>query len=184
FALGTQPSLPDRPEKIDLQLHGGQRFIGSQRGCKRDSHGRVRNVTKNAAIQRSHGVCVLPPRRERQDRASFPDLFCFESDQPRDGNIVALHAGHEVSLMHRFRCHPLSFMSMLLFVNGRLRQARHAEIIGIPEFLTITVAVRSTNRYFAGAATGPPTDLLYSATSDGEQMNSSGSKSSGKRWST
>ena len=25
-------------------------------------------------------------------------------------------------------------MSMLLFVNGRLRQARHAEIIGIPEF--------------------------------------------------
>lgn len=41
-------------------------------------------------------------------------------------------------------------------------------------------------RYFAGVgvATGLPTDLLYSATSEGEQINSSGSKSSGRRCST
>src|ERR1700678_1793552 len=53
--------LPDWTKEIDFQFDGCEGLLGRKRACKRNSHRGVRNIAKNTAVQRSHGICMLRP---------------------------------------------------------------------------------------------------------------------------
>src|SRR6266704_4591330 len=59
FAIGSQESLPYGPKEIDLQFNGGKGFARCECARECHSHCSVSNVTKNAAVQRTHRIGVL-----------------------------------------------------------------------------------------------------------------------------
>src|SRR3989442_15096535 len=62
--LGPEPGLPDRLEKVDLQLQGRERLGLAQGTGVRDPHGGVGHVAEHPAVHRAHGVGVALARLE------------------------------------------------------------------------------------------------------------------------
>src|SRR5215831_6472188 len=56
--------------------------------CKRHPHCRIGNITKNSAVQRSHGICMLRSGCQHNRSAPISDVLCLKSDQTRDGHLV------------------------------------------------------------------------------------------------
>src|SRR5215469_15474152 len=49
---------------------------------------RIGNITKNSAVQRSHGICMLRSAYQYDRGAPISDLICFKSNQTRHGHVV------------------------------------------------------------------------------------------------
>jgi len=94
--------LPDRAKEIDFQFHGSKGFIWGESTCKCDAHRGISNITKNSAMQRSHGICMLWSGCQDDRRPTVSDVFRLKSNQPRDGNVVRLCAFPEVRLRGNF----------------------------------------------------------------------------------
>src|SRR5215469_182634 len=80
--------LPDRAKEIDFQFDSSEGFLRRKGACKRHPHCRIGNITKNSAVQRSHGICMLRSGCQYDRGALISDLLCFKSDQTRDGHVV------------------------------------------------------------------------------------------------
>src|SRR5438270_597235 len=92
FALGLETGLPNRPKEINFQFHGCKCL--ARRECAREGHAHrsVRNIAKNSSVERTHRVCVLRSRGQRDRRAPVSDLFGFKPDQTRHRDVICFRS--------------------------------------------------------------------------------------------
>jgi len=54
--LGAKLRVPNRPQKIDVQLNGGERFFGSEGGALDDAHSGIGYIAQHAAVKGTHRI--------------------------------------------------------------------------------------------------------------------------------
>src|SRR2546426_12407885 len=86
----SESRLPDRAKEIDLQFDRSEGFLRREGARKRHSHRGVSNVTKNPAVQRPHGICVLWSGRQGDRGSSISNLFCFKPNQTCNRHVIRL----------------------------------------------------------------------------------------------
>jgi len=82
---------------LHLQFNGGKGFVlGASVARECHSHCSVSNVTKNAAVQRTHRIGVLWSGIQHNRSSSISNLFRLESNQAGHGYIVRLRPSPKV----------------------------------------------------------------------------------------
>src|SRR5580704_9905461 len=93
-----EPCLPDRAKEIDFQFDRSERFLRREGARKCNAHRGISNITKNPAVQCSHGIRVLRSGGQDDGRPSLSNVFRLKSNQTGDWNVVCFCPLHKVRL--------------------------------------------------------------------------------------
>src|ERR1700722_918492 len=88
LSFRLKPCLPNRAKEIDFQFDRSERFLLREGARKCNAHRGISNITKNPAVQCSHGICMLRSRCQDDGRPSGTNVFHLKSNQTRDWYVV------------------------------------------------------------------------------------------------